>query len=214
MKVLVAGANGTTGRLLIENLKKDGHEAYAMVRKEEQKSDMEKLGGIPVVADLESDVGHAVKGMDVVMFAAGSGSKTGPDKTTSVDRDGAINLMKSTEKFGIKKFVILSSFGAGRELGEPEEGNEGMHHYLKMKKEADEYLKSTELDYTIVRPGGLTNDASTSKIQVGETVERGSIPRADVAKTMIAAIQEPNAYHKAFEMISGDVQIEDALKSL
>lgn len=214
MKVLVAGANGHTGRLLIEYLKQDGHEAYAMIRKAEQKPDMEKLGGIPVVADLEGDVGHAVKGMDVVIFAAGSGSKTGPDKTTAVDRDGAINLMKATEKFGIKKFIILSSFGAGRDLGEPEKGEEAMHHYLKMKKEADEYLMGTELDYTIVRPGGLTHDASTSKIEVGETVDRGSVPRADVAKTMIAAIQEPNAYHKAFEMISGDVQIEEALKSL
>ncbi|WP_404454732.1 SDR family oxidoreductase [Virgibacillus necropolis] len=214
MKVLVAGANGHTGRLLIQYLKDDGHEPYAMIRKEEQKPEMEKLGGIPVVADLEGDLGHAVRGMDVVMFAAGSGSKTGSDKTTDVDRDGAINLIKATEKSGTKKFIMLGSFGAGRDLGEPEEGQEAMHHYIKMKKEADEYLMGTELDYTIVRPGGLTHDESTSKIKVGETVERGSIPRADVAKTMIAAIQEPNAYHKAFEMISGDVQIEDALKSL
>lgn len=214
MKVLVAGANGHTGRLLIQYLKKDGHEPYAMIRKEEQKVEMEKLGGVPVVADLEGDVGHAIKGMDVVMFAAGSGSKTGPDKTTAVDRDGAINLIKATEKTGTKKFIMLGSFGAGREIGKPEKGQEAMHHYLKMKKEADEYLMSTGLDYTIVRPGGLTHDESTSKIKVGETVERGSIPRADVAKTMIAAIQEPNAYHKAFEMISGDVQIEDALRSL
>ncbi|MFZ3576970.1 SDR family oxidoreductase [Virgibacillus sp. DJP39] len=214
MKVLVAGANGHTGRLLIQYLKQDGHEPYGMLRKEEQKPELEKLGGIPVIADLEGDVGHAVRGMDVVIFAAGSGSKTGPDKTTSVDRDGAINLMKATEKTGTKKFIILSSFGAGRELGEPEKGNEGMYHYLKMKKEADEYLMSTGLDYTIVRPGGLTHDESTSKIKVGDTVERGSVPRADVAKTMIAAIQEQNAYHKAFEMISGDVQIEEALKSL
>lgn len=214
MKVLVAGANGHTGRLLIQYLKADGHEPYAMIRKQEQKPDMEKLDGIPVIADLEGDVGHAVRGMDVVIFAAGSGGKTGPEKTTAVDRDGAINLMEATVKTGTKKFVILSSIGAGRELGEPEKGNEGMHHYLKMKKEADEYLQGTELDYTIVRPGGLTHDESTSKIKVGETVERATVPRADVAKTMIAAIQEPNAFHKAFEMISGDVQIEDALKSL
>ncbi|ASK62565.1 NAD-dependent dehydratase [Virgibacillus phasianinus] len=214
MKVLVAGANGHTGRLLIQYLKKDGHEPYAMIRKNEQKPEMEKLGGIPVVADLEGDVGHAVRGMDIVMFAAGSGSKTGTDKTTAVDRDGAINLMKATEKTGAKKFIMLSSFGAGRELGKPEKGNETMYHYTKMKKEADEYLMGTELDYTIVRPGGLTHEESTSKIKVGDELERGTIPRADVAKTMIAAIQEPNAFHKAFEMISGDVQIEDALKSL
>ncbi|RWZ58809.1 SDR family oxidoreductase [Halobacillus fulvus] len=210
MKVLVAGANGHTGRLLIQYLKEDGHEPYGLIRKEEQKATIENLGGNPVLADLTKDVGYAVKGMDVVIFAAGSGSSTGADQTEAVDRDGAINLIKATENLGIKKFIMLSGMGAGS----PERGPEELQHYLKMKGEADEYLQSTELDYTIVRPGGLTNDEGTSKIQVGETLEPGTISRADVAKTMIAAIQEPNAYHKTFEMISGDTQIEDALKSL
>ncbi|SFK41151.1 Uncharacterized conserved protein YbjT, contains NAD(P)-binding and DUF2867 domains [Halobacillus dabanensis] len=210
MKVLVAGANGHTGRLLIQYLKEDGHEPYGLIRKEEQKATVEKLGGTPVLADLTKDIGHAVKGMDAVMFAAGSGSSTGADQTEAVDRDGAINLVKATENSGIKKFVMLSAIAAG----EPERGPEALQHYLKMKDEADEYLKNTELDYTIVRPGGLTHEEGTSKIKVGEKVDRGSIPRADVAKTMIAVLQEPNAYHKTFEMVSGDTQIEDALKTL
>ncbi|GAA0592023.1 SDR family oxidoreductase [Virgibacillus siamensis] len=214
MKVLVAGANGHTGQLLIQFLHEADYEPYGMVRKEEQKQRIAELGGTPILADLESDVGHTVKGMDAVIFAAGSGSSTGPDKTTDVDRDGAINLVKATENFGIKKFIMLSSIGAGRDLNQMAQDNENMKHYLKMKREADEYLMSTELDYTIVRPGGLTHDPGTSKIKVAEEVEFGNIPRADVAKTMIAAIQEPNAFHKAFEMVSGKVQIEEALKSL
>ncbi|MFD1017830.1 SDR family oxidoreductase [Thalassobacillus hwangdonensis] len=210
MKVLVAGANGSTGRLLIQYLNEANHEAYGLIRKEEQKSEIEKLGGTPILADLEGDVGHAVKGMDAVMFAAGSGSSTGADKTESVDRDGAINLIKSTEKFGIKKFVMLSAMAAD----DPSRGNEALEFYLKMKGEADDYLKNTELDYTIVRPGALTDGESTSKIQVGESVDRGEVSRADVAKTMIASLNEPNAYHKTFEMIEGDTQIEEALKQL
>jgi uncharacterized protein YbjT (DUF2867 family) len=211
MKVLVAGANGHTGRLLIQYLKEDGHEPYGLIRKEEQKAKIEELGGTPVLADVtQQDVGYAVKGMDALMFAAGSGSSTGADQTEAVDRDGAINLVKATENLGIKKFIMLSSIAAG----DSERGPEQLKHYLEMKGEADEYLKSTELDYTIVRPGGLTHDESTSKITVGDTVESGTISRADVAKTMIAALQEPNAYHKTFEMISGDTQIEEALKSL
>ncbi|MBH0230422.1 SDR family oxidoreductase [Halobacillus yeomjeoni] len=210
MKVLVAGANGSTGRLLIQYLNEAGHEPYGLIRKEDQKAKIEQLGGTPVLADLTKDVGHAVKGMDAVIFAAGSGSSTGSDMTEAVDRDGAINLIKATENLGIKKFIMLSSMAADN----PERGPEELQHYLKMKGEADEYLKSTELDYTIVRPGGLTDEESKSKIVVGETVEQGTIPRADVAKAMIAALQEPNAYHKTFEMISGDTQIEDALKSL
>lgn len=210
MKVLVAGANGTTGRLLIQYLKEDDHEAYGIVRKEEQKTTIEDLGGTPILADLTKEVGHTIKGMDAVIFAAGSGPNTGPDQTTAVDRDGAINLIKATENFGIKKFVMLSSISAD----DPSKGSGSMKHYLQMKLEADEYLQSTELDYTIIRPGNLTNDESTSKIKVGKKVGHGTIPRADVAKTMIAAIEERNTYHKTFEMVSGDTQIEDALKSL
>ncbi|CDQ18664.1 SDR family oxidoreductase [Halobacillus karajensis] len=210
MKVLVAGANGHTGRLLIQYLKEDGHEPYGLIRKEDQKAIIENLGGTPVLADLTKDVGYAVKGMDAVMFAAGSGSRTGPEQTEAVDRDGAINLAKATENLGIKKFVMLSGMAAG----EPERGPEELKHYLEMKGEADEFLKNTELDYTIVRPGGLTHEDGTSKIKVGQSLERGTIPRADVAKTMIAVLQEPNAYHKTFEMISGDTQIEDALRTL
>ncbi|MFQ3545303.1 SDR family oxidoreductase [Halobacillus rhizosphaerae] len=210
MKVLVAGANGSTGRLLIQYLKEDGHEAYGLVRKEEQKSTIEQLGGTPVLADLTSDVGYAVKGMDAVIFAAGSGSSTGPEQTEIVDRDGAINLIKATENLGIKKFVMLSSIAAGQ----PERGNEEMKHYLKMKGEADDYLKTTELDYSIVRPGGLTDEEGTSKVKVEKKVDGGTIPRADVAKTMIAALNEANAYHKTFELVSGETQIEEALKSL
>ncbi|UOQ45175.1 SDR family oxidoreductase [Halobacillus salinarum] len=210
MEVLVAGANGHTGRLLIQYLKEDGHVPYGMVRKEEQKAKIEELGGIPVLADLTGDVGHAVKGKEAVIFAAGSGSSTGPEQTELVDRDGAINLIKATENFGMKKFIMLSAIAAGQ----PERGKEELQHYLKMKGEADEYLQGTELNYTIVRPGGLTHEEGTSKVNVGETVDRGTIPRADVAKTMIACLREPNTYNKTFELVSGDTQIEEALKTI
>lgn len=210
MKVLVAGANGTTGRLLIHFLKQDNHEAYGMVRKEEQKAKIEELGGTPILADLTGDVGHAVKGMDAVIFAAGSGSHTGSDQTTAVDRDGAINLIKATENFGMKKFVMLSAIAAD----EPDEATGTMKHYLQMKLEADQYLEGTELNHTIVRPGYLTNDEGSSKIKAAKKVERESIPRADVAKTMIASLEEPSTYNKTFELISGDTQIEEALKKL
>lgn len=216
MKVLVAGANGNIGRLLIQYLSEAGHEPYGLVRKEEQKSHVAKLGGTPVLGNLEDDIGDAVKGMNAVIFAAGSGSGTGPDKTTDVDRDGAINLIKAAEKFSDKKFVMLSSIGAGTDLDSSKgtEVDEGMRHYLKMKTEADEYLRRSELDYTIVRPGYLTDEPGTSKIKVAEKVEIESVPRADVAKTLIAAIEEPNVFHKAFEMVSGDTQIEEALKNV
>ncbi|WP_181347605.1 SDR family oxidoreductase [Thalassobacillus sp. CUG 92003] len=210
MEVLVAGANGKTGRLIVQNLEAAGHTAHAMVRKEEQKSEMEMMGANPILADLEGDVGQAVKGKDAIIFAAGSGSSTGSDKTKSVDRDGAINLMQATENFGIKKFVMLSAMAADN----PERGPEELKFYLQMKGEADEYLRGTELDYTIVRPGALTDEEPTDNIQVGKEVERGSVPRADVAKTMIQCLEEQSVFHKTFEMVSGDTPIEEALRSL
>lgn len=210
MKVLVAGANGTTGRLLVQFLKSDGHEPYGMVRKEEQKATIEDLGGTPVLADLTHDVGYAVKDIDAVIFAAGSGSHTSMEQTTAVDRDGAINLIKATENLGQKKFVMLSSISAD----DPSQASGAMEHYLQMKLEADQYLQGTELPYTIVRPGYLTNDEGTSKIKVAKKVETASIPRADVAKTMIQSLEEQNTYHRTFELISGDLQIEDALRNL
>lgn len=214
MKVLVAGANGNVGRLLIQYLSEADYEPYGLVRKEEQKHRIEKLGGTPVLGDLEDDIGDAVKDVNAVIFAAGSGSGTGPDKTTDVDRDGAINLIKAAEKFSDKKFVMLSSIGAGNDVDSNADVDEGMRHYLKMKTEADDCLMQSELDYTIVRPGYLTDEPGTSKIKVAERVEIGSVPRADVAKTLIAAIEEPNVFHKAFEMVSGETQIEEALKNV
>lgn len=210
MKALVAGANGTTGRLLIQYLKEEGHEPYGMVREESQKKTIEQLGGTPVLADLTEDVGYAVKDMEAVLFAAGSGSATGPDQTTKVDRDGAINLIDATENLGVIKFVMLSSISADQ----PEQASGTMKHYLQMKHEADRHLANTELPYTIVRPGYLTNEPSTSTIKVSDKVDIDSIPRADVAKTMIAALEEPNTYHRTFEVVSGKTQIEEALKNL
>src|SRR5699024_6213363 len=110
-----------------------------MVRKEEQKSTIEELGGTPVLADLTKETGHAVKGMDAVIFAAGSGSGTGSDQTTAVDRDGAIKLIKEKERFGQKKFVMLSSITADYES----QGSVTMDHYVQMKQEADEYVRGT-----------------------------------------------------------------------
>lgn len=103
-----------------------------MIREKEQASELEKLGAETVLADLEGDVSKALKCCDAVIFAVGSGSKTGPDKTAAVDRDGAINLMEEAEKQNVRRFILLSSMGAGT----PEKGPEELQHYLVMKGEA------------------------------------------------------------------------------
>lgn len=214
MKVLIAGANGHTGRLIVERLgKSPQHEAYAMIRDAAQAESLKQLGAKEaIVADLEGDVSHAVKGMDAVIFAAGSGSKTGPDKTIAVDQEGAKRLIDAAKKAGIAHFVMLSSYGAGDPDALPNLG-----HYLKAKGEADRYLIESGLTYTIVRPGYLSFEPATGKVEIAEhfdSVEGRNIPRGDVAEVLVSCLDVENAKNKTFELLSGEQSIQEALKAL
>ncbi|CAM4074570.1 SDR family oxidoreductase [Lederbergia lenta] len=209
MKVLVAGANGHTGRLLIEHLANHSdHHPYALVRDEDQAKELRKLGAAEViVADLEDFQIELTKGMDAVIFAAGSGSKTGPDKTIAVDQEGAKKLVDAAFRSGVKHFVMLSAMGADEPQGPIE-------HYLAAKQIADDYLKNSGLTYTIVRPGLLSHDAPTGKIELAtkiELLEDRAIPRADVAHVLAATLDIENTHNKVFEILSGDKKIEQAL---
>ncbi|WP_371068569.1 SDR family oxidoreductase [Sediminibacillus sp. JSM 1682029] len=210
MKVLVAGANGHTGRLILQYLVERGHEAYGMVRDEQQAPRLKNIGAHVVTGDLEKDLSDLVTGMDAVIFAAGSGSKTGPEKTKDVDRDGAINLIDTAKKQGVDRFVMLSSIFADQ----PDVAEGPFGYYLQMKGEADEHLCNSGLTYTIVRPGGLTHEEPTGKVQAAEDVERGSISRGDVADVIVTSLEQKNTYHKSFDLIEGEDEIPEALKKL
>src|SRR5699024_2854804 len=160
--ILVAGATGKTGREIIEILKgMPGYTPLAMIRKEEQQAIFDLIEVETFVADLEGDLTQVVKGVDRVIFAAGSGSKTPPQKTIDVDQNGAINLIDQAKAAGLKKFVMLSSMGAHN----PSAGPDGLQPYLEAKKTADDHLMACFLNYTIVRPGRLTDGEKTNKIK-------------------------------------------------
>ena len=206
--VLVAGANGTTGKQIIAYLKKSQYfNPVAMVRKEEQLAQFKDDGVDTVLGDLEKDLVHVVKNIDKVIFAAGSGGNTPPEKTTLVDQEGAKRLIDVAKAEGVKKFVMLSSINADQ----PESGGD-LAHYLEAKKNADEHLKNSGLQYTIVRPGMLTNDNGTHKIKADNKVERGKITRDDVAYTLVHVLNDDVAQNAIFEMVEGDERIEDAIK--
>jgi uncharacterized protein YbjT (DUF2867 family) len=204
--VLVAGANGTTGRIIIDLLKKsETYQPIAMVRKQDQKDHFEKQGVSVVLADLEEDLSQAVKNADKVIFAAGSKGKNIID----VDQEGAKRLIVATKAAGLEKFVMLSSIGAD----EPAVSND-LEDYLRAKQNADDYLKASALNYSIVRPGALTDDEGTGKIELKEKLEkRGSISRADVAKTLVEALEDVVMQNQTFEILSGEVLIEKAGRS-
>ncbi len=207
-RVLIAGAHGGVGQHVTDLLGDREGTARAMVRDESQVDEMESLGGEPVVADLTEDVTHAVEGCDAVVFAAGSGG----DDVYGVDRDGAVDLIDAAVEAGVDRFVMLSSMGAD----DPESGPEPLRDYLIAKAEADEYLRSSDLTHTIVRPGELTNEEGTGEILAGEGLElgEGDIPREDVARTLVAVIDFEPVYGETFEILSGDEPIEDALEGI
>lgn len=160
---MIIGAKGTTGRIISEmlaNSKK--HQAIAMIRKVEQIEFFNKLGIETCIGDLEQDFSNCFNCIDKVIFAAGSGSKTGPEKTTSVDHEGAKRAVNCAEKNKLKKFVMLGSIGTYQ----PEKAGD-LEHYIRAKKKADEYLRKSKLSYRIVQPGGLTNKKASGKVKNG-----------------------------------------------
>lgn len=204
--VLVAGANGTTGRIIIDLLKaSEGYRPIAMVRKEAQKKRFEEENVSTVLADLEENINHAVKNVDKVIFAAGSKG----ENVIGVDQEGAKKLTDAAKNVGAGKFVMLSSMGADNPSA-----NDELKEYLQAKQNADNYLKSSGIDYTIVRPGPLTDKEATDKIQLKEKLEtQGDIPRADVAKTLVEVLDNHVKQNQVFEIISGEVPIKAATHS-
>lgn len=215
MKVIVIGANGQVGKHIVRLLEADSnYSVTAMVRKEEQKKAYEENGVKAVLGNLEDGVDELTKvieGHDAVIFTAGSGSKTGPDKTLLVDLDGAVKSMEAAEKAGANRFIMVSAIQAhNRESWK----NSPIRPYFTAKHYADRELMRSNLNYTIVRPGGLTNDPGTGMVEAKENLERSTIPREDVARTVVAALKEENTYRRSFDLISGNTPVEAALKNL
>lgn len=211
MKVLVAGAHGQVGRHIVRLLAERGHEAHAMIRDEAQASEIRDLGGEPIVADLEGEVAHTVEGCDAVIFSAGGGPGNSAEKKETVDRQGAVKLVEAAREHGARRYVMVSAMGAA----DPESGSEGMQPYLFAKAHADQALHESGLDYTIVRPGKLTDEPGTGTVEAAVSLgRRDEIPREDAARVIVAALDKENTFGKIFEVLSGDTPVEEALDRL
>ncbi len=210
MRVLVIGANGLTGRRTVRLLEEGPHEPVAMIRNPEQSDTFDQMGVATVVADLEEPLDPALDGIDAVIFAAGSGSGTGPDKTLAVDRDGAVRSIAAVEAAGIDRYIMLSAMRA-----DPESEGHPISHYLRAKGIADEHLRRSELAYTIVRPGRLTNDPGTGKVSLApELKPGGSISREDVAALMVECLDRPATERATFDILEGETPIREALEKV
>ena len=214
MRVLVIGANGQVGRRVIKKLKDTPHQAVAMIRDEAQKPDLQAHGAETVIADLEGDISHAfANNPEVVIFTAGSGGHTGQEKTRSVDLQGAKKSIDEAKKHGAKRYLMVSALGAGQADEMPEE----MKHYFVAKSEADQYLVQSNLNYTIFRPGRLTDENGAGSIQASENLENPGtrdITRDDLATALVESIDMNHLVEKKVEILEGKQPVRDALQAV
>jgi nucleoside-diphosphate-sugar epimerase len=214
MRVAIAGGHGKIALRLTRLLTERGDEVRSLIRKPEHEGDIREAGGEPVVCDLENaseeEVAEAVGQADAVVFAAGAGPGSGPERKWTMDYGGAVKLIAAAKANGIERYAMISSMGADPDAA----GDDTFAVYQQAKGKADQELMASGLDYTICRPGGLTDDPGTGKVIAGEHVDRGQIPRDDVAAVLVAVLATPSTVGKTFEVVSGDTPIEEAVRAL
>ena len=213
MNVLIAGANGKIARRLARVLREGGHDVRGIIRSPEQADSIRELGAEPVILDLEQEVDWSVAdGSDAIVFAAGAGPGSDPERKQTMDLGGAVKLVDAAEAEGVGRFVMVSAMGAA----DPESGPEKMQPYLRAKAAADERLAASSLDWTIVRPGSLTDEAPTGLVDVGvpSLGRRGEITRDDVAAVLAACLELDATVGKTFEVLGGETEIRKALSEL
>lgn len=211
MVVAVAGAHGKIALRLTQLLVDEGHSVLGLIRNPEHANDVSQAGALPVVCDLESatveEIAGHIQGADAAVFAAGAGPGSGAARKLTMDRDGAIKLLQAATADGIRRYVIISAVGAQN----PPEGDDVFSVYLRAKAEADEAVRASDSEWTILRPGGLTDDAGTGLVRIASEPFNGRIPREDVAAVLVRLLDDPRAGGRILYVNGGSDPVEAAL---
>ncbi|MET8565338.1 SDR family oxidoreductase [Streptomyces flaveolus] len=216
MRIVIAGGHGQIALRLERLLTARGDQAVGLVRRPEQAEDLRAAGAQPVVCDLESasvrQVADHLAGADAVVFAAGAGPRSGAARKETVDRAAAVLLADAAQAAGVRRFLMISGKGVG---DEPPLGTDPVFAaYLRAKEQADADLRSREaLDWTILRPGRLTDDPGTGRVALAESTPPGDVTRDDVAAVLLALLDEPGTAGLTLELTGGDVPVADAVRS-
>jgi nucleoside-diphosphate-sugar epimerase len=188
-----------------------GDEVIGLIRNPDHADDVAAAGASPAVCDLErsapEQVAAAIAGADAVVFAAGAGPGSGAERKLTMDRDGAVKLLEAAALVGAERYVIVSSVGAEN----PPTGDDVFSVYLRAKAAADEAVRESDRDWTIVRPGGLTNDPATGRVRIDSDPFRGTVARGDVASVLAHVLHDPRASRRILYVNGGEVPIEQAL---
>ncbi len=214
MRVVIAGGHGQIALLLERELVSRGHTAVGIVRNPDHRDDLAEAGADSVVLDLEQAdvdaVAEVLEGADAVVFAAGGGPDSGPERKETVDKGAAVLLADAAERAGVRRYVMVSSMGT--EKADPT-SQDAFQVYLRAKKAADDDLRARDLDWTVVRPGKLTDDPAGGRVQVG-VLPRGEIPRADVATVLAETLVTDATIGSTFDLLAGHQTVEAALGGL
>ena len=211
--IVIAGGHGQIALRLARLLSARGDSVRSLIRNPGHEAGVHATGAEPVIADMEKldDLSEFVDGADTVVFAAGAGPGSGPERKRTVDLGAAVKLLDAARRTGARRYLMISSMGAG----DPSRGSGAMRPYLEAKAEADAALAASDLDWTIVRPGMLTDDPGTGLIEAAPSLgRRGAITRDDVAAVLVGCLQEPRTVRATFEVLQGETPIGEALAAL
>lgn len=213
MRIAIIGGHGKVARHLTPILAGAGHQVTSIVRNPEHAGDIESWGATPLVTDIEqldvTGLANAFAGHDAIVWSAGAGGGN-PARTYAVDRDAAIRSVEAAQKAGVRRYVTVSYFGAGPEHGVPEDND--FFAYAESKAQADEALRRSDLDWTIVQPSGLTDDPGTGRVEV-DPAEGGEVSREDVAGVIAAALDLASTVGRSIRFNGGGVPIKEALSA-
>jgi cytosine deaminase len=215
MRIVIAGGHGRIALRLERLLAARGHEPVGLIRNPEQADDLQATGAEPLVCDLESssvdEVADCLRDADAVVFAAGAGPGSGASRKETVDRAAAVLLADAAERVGVRRFLVVSAMGADPD----KEGDEVFDAYLRAKGAADEDVRSRDaLDWTILRPGSLTNDSGTGLVHLAASTGRGPVPRDDVAAVLAELLETPATAGLTLELVAGSAQVAVAVKDI
>jgi uncharacterized protein YbjT (DUF2867 family) len=210
--IVIAGGHGKIALRLARLLSARGDGVRSLIRNPGHSAGVHAVGAEPVLADMEEldSLAEFVEGADAVVFAAGAGPGSGPERKRTVDLGAAVKLLEAAQATGVGRYLMVSSIGAG----DPSAGSEPMRPYLEAKAEADAALTASDLDWTIVRPGGLTDEPGTGLVAVGSLEAGGWVTRDDVAAVLAGCLDEPRTVHKTFALLQGETPIAQALAEL
>jgi uncharacterized protein YbjT (DUF2867 family) len=214
MRITIVGGHGQIAQLLTELLVARGDEVVGIIRNPAQSDALKDLGAEPLVLDLEAstlpEVATALAGCDAVVFAAGAGPGSGIERKYTVDQGAADLTAAAARAAGVSRFIQISAMGTDH----PPQDDDVFSHYLRAKAAAERFLRESDLDYVILRPGRLTDDAATGLVALARQVPRGGVPRADVAAVVVALLNCPALRRSTLELVSGDDTIADAVAQL